>query len=179
MSKRSQELGFETIEPLTERRANRRSISAVEAWSILRGSDEWRYYFTIKEAADHSELWFINDPDGELIEFQSDGKWILPFWPHEDVARLACQQMNVAGETNPMPLDHWVDQVLNVDCREADCLVALCPSDWQTEIKTVDEIFGDLANYRKDPESYWHRHFSQDRVFLTQKAKSGPKGKLP
>jgi hypothetical protein len=74
--------------------------------------------------------------------------------------------MNVVGE-------------VDVDCRKADCLVALCPSDRQAEIKTVDEVFADLANYRKAPESYWDQHFSQDGVFLTQQARSGPKGKLP
>jgi hypothetical protein len=179
MMRRSQILGFETIERLADRRANRRSIGAVETASILRGSNAWRYYFNIKEAVDRSELWCVNDPDGALIEFQNNGRWILPFWPHEDVARLACRQMNVVGEANPMPLDHWIDQVLDVDCRKADCLVALCPSDRQAEIKTVDEVFADLANYRNAPESYWEQHFSQDRVFLTQQARSGPKGKLP
>lgn len=179
MMRRSQILGFETIEPLAHRRANRRSIGAVETASILRGSNAWRCYFTIKEAVEHGELWFINDPDGGLIEFQKDGKWILPFWPHEDVAKLACRQMKVLGESSPMPLDHWIDQVLDVECRQADCLVALCPSGWYTEIKTVDEVFADLADYRKAPEAYWDQHFSQDRVFLTQQDRSGPKGKLP
>jgi hypothetical protein len=179
MLKRSRILGFQTIASLAQRRANRRSVGVVESVSILRGSNAWRYYFTIKEAAELGELWFINDPDGGLIEFQKDGKWILPFWPHEDVAKVAGRQMNLVGETHPMPLDHWIDQVLDVDCRQADCLVALCPSDWYAEIKTVDEVFADLAAYRKDPKSYWDQHFSQDHVFLTQNVKSGPKRKLP
>lgn len=150
MPKRSRLLGFEQIAPLADRRANRRSIGVVETVSILRGSNEWRYYFTIKEAVEHGELWFINDPDGGLIEFQKDGKWILPFWPHEDVAKIAGQQMNLVGEANPMPLDHWIDQVLDVDCRQADCLVALCPSDWHAEIKTADEVFLGQAEYCAD-----------------------------
>lgn len=179
MPTRSKVLGFEQIAPLVERRANRRSMGVVETLPILRGSDAWRYYFTIKEVAEYGEIWFINKPDDRLIEFQMDGKWILPFWPHEDIAKIACRQMNVAGETNPMPLDHWIDQVLDVDCRRAQCLIALCPSDWSSEIKTVNEVFADLKAYRRDPEAYWNQHFSQDSIFIVQNAKSGPKGKLP
>jgi hypothetical protein len=89
MAKRSQALGFEKIAGLTERRENRRALGAAETFSILEGSDEWRYYFTIKEAVDHSELWFINAPDGRLIEFKNQGQWVSPFWPHEGVAVLA------------------------------------------------------------------------------------------
>jgi hypothetical protein len=179
MAKRSQALGFEKIAGLTERRENRRALGAVETFSILEGSDEWRYYFTIKEAVDHSELWFINDPDGRLIEFKNRGQWVSPFWPHEDVAKLACKKMKIVGETNPMPLDHWIDHVLDEGCRADRCLVALCPSEGHAELKTVDEIFTDLLWYRNNPETYWDQHFSKDRFFLTQNLKVGPKGKLP
>lgn len=179
MTKRSQALGFEKIAGLAERRENRRALGAVEAFSILKGSDDWRYYFTIKEAVVHSELWFINDTDGKLIEFMHRGQWVSPFWPHEDVAKLACQKMNVVGQTNPMPLDHWIDHVLDQSCRVDGCLVALCPSEEHAILKSVDEVFADLLRYQKDPEKYWEQHFSKDGFFLTQNLKAGPKGKLP
>lgn len=179
MMTRAQTLGFERIAGLAERRANRRSLGAVEAVSILKGTDKWRHHLTIKAAVDRSELWFISSPEGSLIEFKNRGQWVSPFWPHEDVATLACKQMNVVGVIDPMPLDHWIDCVLDESCREDSCLVALCPSDWHAELKTVDEIFADLLHYRTNPETYWEQHFSGDRFFLTQDLSAGPRGKLP
>lgn len=179
MVTRSQTLGFEWIAGLAERRANRRSLGVVEAFSLLKGSDSWRHHVTIKAAVEHSEIWFIGGPEGRLIEFKNQGRWVSPFWPHEDVARLACKQMNIIGGIDPMPLDHWIDCVLDESCRADDGLVALCPSDWHAELKTVDDVLADLMHYRTDPEAYWEQHFSTDRFVLTQDLRARPRDKLP
>jgi hypothetical protein len=179
MVTRSETLGFDRIAGLAERRANRRSLGVVEAFSVLKGADNWRYHITIKTAVEHSEIWFISSPEGSLIEFKNQGRWVLPFWPHEDVARLACKQMNIVGVIDPMPLDHWIDCVLDECCRSDDSLVALCPSNWHAELKTVDDVFADLKYYRTNSDAYWEQYFSKDRFVLTPNVKAGPKGKLP
>ena len=146
--------------------------------SVLKGSDEWRFFYTIKEAVEHSEVWFANEPDGTLISLKHEGRWVVPFWPHEEIAKLASRKMGVPGETNPMPLDYWVNEELDIAARADDCLIALCPSD-EAALKTVDEVFTALASYASDPQAYWDRHFAQDQFFITQNLKAGPKGTLP
>ncbi len=179
MTTRAQTLGFNEIKSLEERRAARRSLGVVEAKSVLGGEDEWRFFYTIKEAVEHSEVWFANEPGGPLIGRQHEGRWVVPFWPHEDVAKLDCKPVPFEFEINPMPLDHWINQELDVECRDDDCLIALCPSDGYAALKTVDEVFSALSNYAKDPEAFWDEHFSSDKFFITQNLKLGPKGRLP
>ncbi len=178
MAKKSQTLGFQEIANLEQRRANRRSIGAVEATSILKGSDEWRFYYTVKEVVERSEVWFVNKPDGTLIDFSIGDRWVTPFWPHEDIARLACKKMDMPCEVNPMPLDHWIDEELNRICRSDNGLIALCPSDGYAKLKTVDEVLSVLAQYAKDPQAYWDQHFADDGFFLTQELGFKPKGHL-
>jgi hypothetical protein len=179
MATRSQALGFDKIAGLAERRAHRRSLGAAEAVSILKGAQEWRYHFTIKTAVNHSELWFISSLEGSLIEFKSGDQRVAPFWPHEDVAALACKGMAIVGVIDPMPLDHWIDRVLDESCRANRVLIALCPSNWHAELKTVDDVIADLSLYRADPQAYWDRHFAGEKFVLTQDLTAGPQGELP
>jgi Protein of unknown function (DUF2750) len=179
MLPRSQLIGYSEIRPLDERRAARRTIGAVEATSILNANSNWQFYFSIKEIAEYSELWFAHRADGSLIEFKSNDRWVAPFWPHEDVAALACKKMNVTGEINPMPVDYWIDNVIDGTCREYNLLIALCPTAEGAFLTTVDDVLEALSAYKVDPDAYWQKHFAGDTITLRQNMKAGPKSKLP
>ena len=148
--------------------------------SVLSGSGSWRFFYTIKEAVEHGEIWFVNRPDGTLVDFTFEDRWVSPFWPHEDVGRLACRNMGVPGEINPMPLDYWIDDELDKNCRADDCLVGVmslrrrhrisrpltkCSRYWPSTSKILRDIGIGI--------------FPNDRFFTTQNLKAGPKGRLP
>ncbi len=180
MRKVSKIIGFDQIPDICQRRELRRSIAAGEALPVLNGSDEWRFHYSIKEVAERGEIWFIADEEGKLIDLKYEEQWVCPFWPHEDLAYLACKKMDILGDIDPMPLDYWIDEVLDQNCRSDDCLIALCPSNFNAKLTSVDEVIAALTAYYKDPEAFWEQHFSDDKVFLTAKnIKTGPKGYLP
>lgn len=176
---KSAQVGIEQVIDIADRRLARRAIGAAESHAVLSASDDWRFYYTIKEIAEFHEVWFAHKPDESFISFSKGDTVVMPFWPHEDIAIAACRVMSISCQTHPMSIDVWIDEFLDMEFRKDGCLVALCPANFSAWPARIDEVLATLSEYLSDKEAYWARHFSNDTFKLTMNMRIGPKGRLP
>ncbi|MBK6456926.1 MAG: DUF2750 domain-containing protein [Gemmatimonadetes bacterium] len=85
-----------------------REIGAVFA---LPGPD--RYGYCVKKIADEEVVWSLGDHDGWILLSDSDGRELVPIWPHSSFA-AACAAANWPGaEPRAIPLEKWRDRWLS------------------------------------------------------------------
>jgi hypothetical protein len=147
---------------------------------VLNADHAWRFHCTIKQAVDFGEVWFACDSAGALQDLKVDETWFTTFWPHEDIGVMACQQWKKSFDIEPMPLNHWIDEILDKSCRSDGCLVGLCPTKFGTISMPVDDVIALLVEYKTNPAAYWDLHFRGDVVkVVAMGPKAGPRGRLP
>ncbi len=177
MPKTSQRLGLKSIPPIEERRATRRQPPAVEVYMVLAGDETWRFHYSIAYSIEHGEVWapWI----GNEISFlpSSDGD-LTCVWPHEALGVRASKDYKTPVSIDPIPLDIWIDTFLDVEFRQDNLKVMLCPTAKHGTPRSVDEILREIERYVTDREAYWREHFSVDQFTLVG-PQGRPIGKLP
>jgi Protein of unknown function (DUF2750) len=172
-------LGFSEIADIEIRRTKRRSLSATEWHAIAHATSEWQWYYSVYETVVSEEVWYGELADGTYLDLKSNGTWVAPFWPHEELGKHFISTLSRAATVEPMPIDHWIDTVLDQECRADSCLISFCPLGNDVTLKSVDELLSDLSRCRSNPGEYCRKHFDDDIYKLVGAMKAKPRGLLP
>lgn len=155
----------------------RRQLPAIEVHKVLAGDEAWRFRYCIAHSVEHGEVWapWIGDEMSLLPSLEWD---LTCVWPHESLGVRASKDYKIPVSIDPIPLDVWIDTILDVEFRQDNLKVMLCPSKKYCTPRSVDEIFDEIECYLTDRAAYWREHFETDKFTLVG-PQGRPVGKLP
>jgi len=80
----------------------------IQAVLSLRASERYEYF--IKKVADEQQLWSLRTLEGWVLAEDSEGRQVVPVWPHKLFAQLCATGMWTDCEAAVIELDVWLQR---------------------------------------------------------------------
>ena len=87
-------------------------INEKEIENVLSRNGEERYYHFIARVSDWEELWGLKDKNGWVTAEDDEGEKSIPFWPHEEYARLCANGSWQGNDPTPIELSVFIEKWL-------------------------------------------------------------------
>lgn len=112
--------------------------------AVLRLHATERYSYFIKKVADEERLWSLKHADGWALLGESDGRELVPVWPHARFAEAAAIGAFAGYRPQAISLEDWLE-VWTPGMRDDNRNVAVFPTpDGKGPVVTADRLGTDL-----------------------------------
>lgn len=104
-----------------------------------------RYDYFVRRTADENRVWSLWS-QGWVLAGESNGRQVVPVWPHAQFAEMCAQGVWVGHEAREIEMDAWLNRWLPGIKRD-DRLIAVFPTaDDKGVVVESERLAFDLAN---------------------------------